>query len=124
MQHRTKNDRDASASFNGYFYQRLSATLLILQSAPGGKNYTLTKIVEEGYEDVDIIEGNKRKIYQYKYNASGETESLTNGKKKSGMYKVILGNYNKHDIDEINMCVYSPNDPFSKIHTYFTTKNF
>lgn len=94
------NPRDASTSMNGYMYQRYYAVLMFLVE---GSDLTLS-ILEEGNEDVDIIQFNgSKKIIQVKYHEKKESESLD---KKSGLMKVIANNKNIEENDKIESIRY------------------
>jgi hypothetical protein len=99
------NNRDAPESINGFFYQRYCCINQILNN----KNYEY--VLEEGYEDIDFIKiNNLRDIIQIKY--YGDTnESLTYN---SGLYKVIISNYNKTDIEKITYYAYNKHDTIYK----------
>lgn len=85
-------NREAPEALNGFFYQRYCCIYYILND----NNFDY--ILEEGYEDIDLIKiNNQRHIIQVKY-YNNNTESLTSN---AGLYKVILANYNKNDIDKI-----------------------
>lgn len=117
-----ENNRDASASMNGYCYQRYYAINLILDY----KNDSDLKYVkEEGWEDVDFININndRRKVYQMKYYKNGSPESLTCG---SGLFKVIQAEYINNDkLDKIFMCVYCEgNSSYTSIKKYFDDHNY
>ena len=88
------NNRSAQHSYNGYCYQRLMCVYFILEK----EDYEY--VIEEGYEDIDFIKNNNhREIMQIKYhNQNGISESLL---KSSGLYKVIIANYERNDVDKI-----------------------
>ena len=92
------NNREAPESLNGFFYQRYCSIYYILND----DNYEY--ILEEGYEDIDLIKINKqRNIIQVKYYGNSN-ESLTIN---SGLYKVIVANFNKNDVDTIQYYAYN-----------------
>jgi hypothetical protein len=67
-------------------------------------NHDIEYILEEGNEDIDLIEvDNNKKIIQVKYYGNID-ESLTYN---SGLFKVIKANYNKDDINEIIYYAYN-----------------
>jgi len=111
------NNREAPESLNGFFYQRYCCIYYILND--NNFNYVL----EEGYEDIDLIEiNNQRKIIQVKY-YNDYTESLTFG---SGLYKVIIANYNKNDIDEITYFAFNNSENIYQkdLVNVFTSKKY
>lgn len=86
------NNRDASASLKGYLYQRYCGINYLFD------DMNIEYIIEEGYEDIDLINANKNRIcIQFKY-YTAKNESLT---VNSGLYKTIMANYEKTDIDKI-----------------------
>lgn len=111
------NNREAPESLNGFFYQRYCCIYYILND--NNFNYVL----EEGYEDIDLIEiNNQRKIIQVKY-YNNYTESLTFG---SGLYKIIIANYNKNDIDDITYFAFNNSENIYQqdLINVFTTKKY
>ena len=97
--------REAPESENGFFYQRYYCINYILS------NINFEYILEEGYEDIDLIKiNNNREIIQVKYYGD-ENESLTIN---SGLYKVIIANYNKQNIDKIKYLAYNKNNEIYK----------
>ena len=111
-------NRDASSSFNGYVYQRLYGIYLFLKEE-------FEYILEEGYEDIDLIKEDKtRNIYQLKYRPEEKEENLTY---KSGLYKVIKSNFTRIDkINKIYYIVYNKTKNIFKLSLYkkFENKNF
>jgi hypothetical protein len=117
--------RDASTKINGYYYQRLYAIKIILEHIDDTNKIENMRVLEEGDEDIDIIDNSNFKIItQIKYHNTDNppSESLT---KKSGLYKVIGGNWKKNKIKKIVYKVYSKNNsPYSDIKTHFDDKNY
>jgi hypothetical protein len=112
-----ENNREAPESINGFFYQRYCCIYYILCN----NNYEY--VLEEGYEDIDFINiNNQRKIIQVKYYGDSK-ESLTIN---SGLYKVIISNFEKNDIDEIIYYAYNKSDTIynEKLITVFNDKYF
>jgi hypothetical protein len=110
-------NREAPESVNGFFYQRYCCIYYILS------NNEFSYVLEEGYEDIDLIEiNNQRNIIQVKYYGK-HTESLTFN---SGLYKVIISNYNKKDVDIITYYVfYTSENIYQKdLKEAFINKNF
>ena len=109
--------RDATASMNGYNYQRLYALYLMTENYD---NNNMSIIKEEGDEDIDIILNNGNKeLTQVKYHScknekTSEHETL---KQNSGIFKVIKSNINNNDkINKIIMYVYNKHiDSYSEI---------
>ena len=101
-----ENNRDAHESMNGFFYQRYCCIYYILT------NQNFEYILEEEYEDIDLIKiNNNREIIQVKYYGNSN-ESLTYD---SGLFKVINANYNKQNIDKIIYFAYNKmNDIYNK----------
>ena len=98
----TNEKREAPESMNGFFYQRYCCVNQILAK----NNYSYEYVVEEGYEDIDFINIHKnREIIQIKYYGD-KNESLTYN---SGLYKVIISNYNKQNIDNVIYYAYNKN---------------
>jgi hypothetical protein len=92
------NNRDASPSMNGYFYQRYCCVYYILNK----QNFEY--VMEEGYEDIDFINiNNNRDIIQVKY-CGDKKENLLDD---SGLYKVICANFEKNDINTITYLAYN-----------------
>jgi len=112
-----ENNREAPESINGFFYQRYCCIYYILCN----NNYEY--VLEEGYEDIDFINiNNQRKIIQVKYYGDSK-ESLTIN---SGLYKVIISNFEKNDIDEIIYYAYNKSNTIynEKLITVFYDKYF
>lgn len=108
--------REAPESMNGFFYQRYCCVNEILKK----NNFSYEYVLEEGYEDIDFINCNKnRKIIQIKYYGD-KNESLTYN---SGLYKVIISNYDKKDIDNIDYYAYNKNKDIFKKSLYDAFKN-
>lgn len=111
--------REAPESMNGFFYQRYCCINQILEK----NNYDYEYVVEEGYEDIDFININKnREIIQIKYYGD-KNESLTYN---SGLYKVIMSNYNNINIDNIVYYAYNKNKNIFKenLINVFNNKQF
>ena len=111
--------REAPESMNGFFYQRYCCVNQILTK----NNYSYEYVVEEGYEDIDFINIQKnREIIQIKYYGD-ENETL---KYNSGLYKVILSNYNKQNIDNVIYYAYNKNKNIFKesLNNVFINKQF
>lgn len=95
-------NRQATHSFAGYIYQRRYCIFLLLRDNSTHYAEKAEKIVEEGYEDIDITLYNGTKdIYQCKHHSSKDPIGFS---KKSPLIKTILSNYNA---DKINSIVYS-----------------
>jgi len=111
------NTRDASASMNGYFYQRYCCVYYILNET----NYEY--ILEEGYEDIDMIRINdNRAIIQVKYCCDTNEKLLFN----TGLFKVICSNFDKLDIDKIIYVAYNTNEYIynQSLQKAFNDKNY
>lgn len=109
--------REAPESMNGFFYQRYCCVNQILSK----NNYEF--VVEEGYEDIDFINIHKnREIIQIKYYGD-KNESLTFN---SGLYKVIISNYNKLNIDNVIYYAYNKNKNIFKesLNNAFNNKQY
>ncbi|ULY68631.1 hypothetical protein [Chlorella virus XW01] len=108
------NNRDASDSMNGYFYQRYICIYYILY------NNEFEYILEEGNEDIDLIKiNNQKKVIQVKY-CSNSNESLIYD---SGLYKVIKSNFKNNEIDEIDYYAYNNNNEIYQKDLYNVFKN-
>ena len=111
------NKRDAHESMNGFFYQRYCCIYYILT------NQNLEYILEEGYEDIDLIKiDNNREIIQVKYYGNSNETLIYD----SGLFKVIKANYNKQNIDKIIYFAYNKNnDIYNKnLSDIFTNKKY
>jgi hypothetical protein len=117
------SNRSADASMNGYFYQRYCCVLNILE------NPQIKYILEEGFEDIDLIKQNgHRDVIQIKYLSQDNTSdsSIT---LNSGLYKVIKSINNiQHNniIDNIIYRVYnsSGNHINETIKSHFYNHNY
>ena len=117
------SNRSADASMNGYFYQRYCCVLNILE------NPQIKYILEEGFEDIDLIKQNgHRDVIQIKYLSQDNTSdsSIT---LNSGLYKVIKSINNiQHNniIDNIIYRVYnsSGNHINETIKSHFNNHNY
>lgn len=110
-------NRDATASMNGYNYQRLYALYLMTENY---NNENINIIKEEGDEDIDIILNNGNKeLTQVKYHSckNEKTSEYETLKQNSGIFKVIRSHIdNNNKINKINMYVYNKHiDSYSKI---------
>lgn len=114
----SKTNRSGIAPFKGFYYQHYYTIKLFLENIDNDSEY----IIEEGFEDIDIIKNNqKRIIYQIKYHDSKNYESLTYG---SGLFKVIKAQWNldrNTQIDEIHYISYGS---FTKIKDHFENKKY
>lgn len=111
------NNREAPEIINGFFYQRYCCIYYVLCN----DNYEY--VLEEGYEDIDFINiNNQREIIQVKYYGNF-TESLTIN---SGLYKVIISNFEKNNIDKIIYYAYNKTDTIyhKKLISVFNDKYF
>lgn len=97
------DNRQADASMNGYFYQRYNCILTILENIDCEYE---TEIIEEGYEDIDLIKyNNMRDIIQIKYlNVNNDNDSsIVAG---SGLFKVIVSANNINNVTNIDNIIY------------------
>lgn len=111
------NKRDAHESMNGFFYQRYCCIYYVLT------NQNFEYILEEGYEDIDLIKiDNNREIIQVKYYGNSNETLIYD----SGLFKVIKANYNKQNIDKIIYFAYNKNnDIYNKnLSDIFTNKKY
>ena len=111
------NNRSAVESMNGFFYQRYYCIHNILHKTD------FEYILEEGYEDIDLIKHNsQRDIIQIKCHGNS-IESLTYN---SGLYKVIVSNFERDDIDNIFYSAFNLNEQFfqEKLENAFINKKY
>jgi hypothetical protein len=114
--------RDASKSMNGYMYQRYYTILTFLDNINNDK---YEYMMEEGYEDIDIIENTGiRTLIQIKYleKATSE-ESLTN---YSGLMKVITSDDNINNnkkIEKIEYKIYNPYGYHKELNKAFKNRD-
>lgn len=112
------NNRNATASMNGYTYQRKYALYYLFQ-------HETINILEEGEEDIDISTKNGSVFIQIKYHDKSSIESLTID---SGLMKVIKAHYKKssdqlENIHEIKYMSY--NGTFTKeLDNMFNNKQY
>ena len=95
------DNRSATETTNGFSYQRLYLCKLIIDKIKENKmDY---KIMEEGYEDIDLynIQTDKIDVFQIKYYKNNK-ETISFG---SGIMKVIRANSYREHIDKIHIVV-------------------
>lgn len=114
-----KNTGDASCAMNGFMFQRYYAIYLYLEN-----QNDFIAILEEGNEDVDIINiiNNKKHIYQIKYHGgASKAESIEEG---SGLMKVIMRDVNISDVDSIDKIFYISYMEGGKTYNEFVKRAF
>ena len=93
-----KNIRDASYGFNGFNYQRDQMVYSIIKNI---NNDDVEYILEEGHEDNNVYKFNKKnELTQVKYHdgKDASNESITD---MSGLYKMIISNFQTNNISKM-----------------------
>jgi len=119
-----ENRSDGGVStVKGVFYQHEFSIKKFLESID---NADVEYLLQEGYEDLDIIKtNNKREIYQLKYHESTKSESLTyTQSEKSGLFKVIESQWKEERNKNIDKIIYTIHGKYTEIKKRFENCEF